>query len=135
MANRIARSAFLVGSFGSLRGVLVDLLRQLDTSVLCFGRYEDCIWSLNDGNCSLVVVAMDSDKDDAMVLLEACKKALPSPPILVVVEQNDVGTAVAAMKAGATECLEKPVRSDRLRSALETIFSPVSYTHLRAHET
>ena len=39
---------------------------------------------------------------------------------MVVVEHGDTATAVMAMKAGATDCLERPIEPDCLSSAIET---------------
>jgi two-component system response regulator FixJ len=52
----------------------------------------------------------------------------------VLVEHGDTPTAVAAMKAGAADCLEKPLAPERLWSAVTTLLGNGQAADLRPYE-
>lgn len=57
--------------------------------------------------------------DEALALIREIKARRHQLPILMLTPVSNVGTAVAAMRAGATDFLVKPVAPDRLLVALE----------------
>lgn len=57
--------------------------------------------------------------EEAMALIREIKARRHQLPILMLTAVSDVGTAVAAMRAGATDFLVKPVAPERLLAALE----------------
>lgn len=57
--------------------------------------------------------------EEAMGLIREIKARRHQLPILMLTAVSDVGTAVAAMRAGATDFLVKPVAPERLLAALE----------------
>lgn len=54
-----------------------------------------------------------------MDLLFRARRVIPEIPSVAVVNHGDIPGAVMAMKAGAADCLEKPIEPDRLFSAVE----------------
>lgn len=115
-------TVFFAGSSASAREALHATAKQFGVPVECFSEHHHCLHRLTDV-CSVLVIDMDGRTDDAVALLEASRKLLPLPCVLVLVEHDDIAAAVRAMKAGATDCLEKPLHADDLHATLEELLS------------
>jgi two-component system response regulator FixJ len=76
---------------------------------------------LDSGEYELLIVDVDEQPERQMELLSRCRRLYPHVPVLVLVREGDTSAAVAAMKAGAADCLEKPLVPDRLRSAVMAV--------------
>lgn len=76
---------------------------------------------LDPGECELLIVDLDGQAGAQLELLTQCRRLHPYLPALVLVGRGDTPAAVAAMKAGATDCLEKPLTPVRLWSAVTTV--------------
>lgn len=46
-------------------------------------------------------------------------------PAIVLVDHDDVDAAVCAIKDGATDCLERPVKTERLAHVIDELLDPV----------
>jgi two-component system, NtrC family, nitrogen regulation response regulator NtrX len=57
---------------------------------------------------------LQGSKLDGLQLLETVKKDHPDLPIVMISGHGNIETAVAAIKSGAFDFMEKPFRSDRL---------------------
>jgi two-component system response regulator TtrR len=101
----------------------MEELERRGLSVRALAKPEDCLRCLHEQDCHLLVVDIDGDAAVGLEALRASYRAAPHLPQLVLVPHGDIAAAVMAMKTGATECLEKPIKSDRLRSTLETILN------------
>jgi len=73
---------------------------------------------LDPYECDLLIVDVDGQADDCLDLLARCRRLCSHLPAVVLVSRDDTATAVAAMKAGAADCLEKPPEPDRLLAAV-----------------
>ena len=71
--------------------------------------------------CKLLIIDVDGQADQQLELLAQCRQLYPYLPAVVLVERGETATAVAAMKAGAVDCLEKPVEPERLLSLAATM--------------
>src|SRR5436853_6748753 len=69
-------------------------------------------------------ICLQGSKLDGLQLLEAIKRDHPELPIVMISGHGNIETAVAAIKRGAYDFIEKPFKSDRLilvaTRALET---------------
>jgi len=70
-----------------------------------------------------LILDLDGQAAVALDLLAGARKSFPSILPLVLVDHGDIRTAVRAMKAGANDCLEKPIEAPRLLAAIETALS------------
>jgi two-component system response regulator FixJ len=123
MNDNATSAVFLAGSSVSTRQALNATARQFGAPIECFTEHQHCLQRLTDDVCSVLVIDMDGGMDDAVALLEASRRLLPPPCVLVLVEHDDIAAAVRAMKAGATDCLEKPLHADGLHATLEELLS------------
>ena len=69
--------------------------------------------------------------DDSVSLIAELRQRRPMLPILVLTTNSSVDVAVAAMRAGASDFLVKPVAPERLLAALDAAVTAVSAGELR----
>jgi FixJ family two-component response regulator len=84
-----------------------------------FSRTDECLRSIRDGGCRLLVTNVPDPGGEGLELLTRARRIAPWLPIIMLVEPGRIDTAVEAMKAGATDCIERPPAESRLRSAVE----------------
>jgi two-component system, LuxR family, response regulator FixJ len=104
------------------RGIRVTWSTVLKT---CFDLLATHRWQL---------LVLDGDEADSNVLdvLARCRRGYPDIPVLVLVEHGDMGAAVEVMKAGAADCLQKPVDGTRLLAAVTALERRMSLDVLNA---
>ncbi|MDI6451068.1 response regulator transcription factor [Anaerobaca lacustris] len=98
--------------------VVQDALSRVDASVTCFANCGECLASIRHGGCRLLVTNVPEPADEGIELLTRVKSAAPWVPVIMLVEPGRIDTAVRAMKAGATDCIERPPQADHLLSAV-----------------
>ena len=123
MTGQPKRCVFLTATSSEAPQTLMEELERRGLSVRALARYEDCLRCLDEEGCHLLVVDIDGDAAVGLEALRTSHRATPHLPQLVLVPHGDIASAVMAMKVGATECLEKPIKADRLRSALMNLFT------------
>jgi len=123
MNNRSKRCVFFSPTSSEAPRTVVQELEQRSFLLRALTRQEDCLRCLDEEDCHLLVVDIDGDAAVGLEALRRSYRAAPHLPQLVLVPHGDIASAVMAMKAGATECLEKPIKADRLRSALMNLFT------------
>jgi two-component system response regulator FixJ len=101
----------------AMRESLVDLLEAAGYRVHAYACAEDllALGSRLPPGCVVSDVRMPGI--DGLALLR--RLAPNGPPLVLVTGHGDIGMAVAAMKAGAVDFLEKPFEADALLSAVE----------------
>jgi FixJ family two-component response regulator len=114
--------------------VLTAFQRALESGgmqVSVFSCAEDCLAALPEKPCDVIVTDIRLGNRDGLSLLQEVKHSFPWLRVLIVTAYGDIPLTVAAMRAGATDFLEKPVdRQDLLaaiRQALQTDVGPVSW--------
>jgi len=113
----------IVDPSDSARDALKTTLLGLDMVWLeaeC-SRYEFFADVVGQTHPDIGVVALDSDPDKALKLVEQLALASPECSILVVSGSTDGTLILRAMRAGAKEFLPKPVRIEDLVAALERL--------------
>lgn len=107
----------------SSSATLTKILRRQGASVRSATRLEDCVGLLRRGDCDLLILEVDGDVEDAVRLLAESDHMFPKARKLVLVKHGDVSTAVKVMKAGATDCLDRPLKQSQLLSAVNALLS------------
>jgi two-component system response regulator FlrC len=97
---------------------LVDLLRQRGVSAEPAGDGEEALRLLRRGRHRLVISDLVMPRLDGLGLLRALRREAPEVSVVVLTGAATVATAVAALREGATDVLEKPVDPDRLLALL-----------------
>ncbi len=117
--NRERNTIFYAdGDLASAKAVQAALDRA-DTPVTHFDCTSDCLASIRNGGCRVLVTNVPQPEDEGLELLSQVKRIAPWLPIIMLVERGRIDTAVEAMKAGATDCIERPPHASRLLSAVD----------------
>jgi two-component system, LuxR family, response regulator FixJ len=97
-----------------------SVLDRHNASLVQFATPRACLRHLWRSRCDLLVVDIDGCVTEPLAVLVRAGEMFPSVPRLALVDCDDTSAAVRAMKAGALDCLEKPVERERLLSAVGT---------------
>ncbi len=109
MPNNAKQHIFFVDDEPKVRGVVGGTLEELGSTVSCFARAADCLEQLGSKRCDLLITDVKMPEMDGMELLAKAKRLAPWLPILVITGYGDIPMAVAAIKAGAVDFIEKPL--------------------------
>jgi two-component system response regulator FixJ len=90
--------------------------------VSMFGSAAGCLAALRSEPCDLLVTDAVMPGMNGIELLAEIKCRVPSLPILVVTGYGNVQMAVAAMDAGASNFIEKPLERTAFLTAVEIAF-------------
>ncbi len=91
-----------------IRDAVSFTLETAGHKVVAVGDGPAALVVLERGGFSLVISDMRMDPMNGLELLDAIRAAYPQLPVILMTAYGDVGTAVAAMRAGACDFLLKP---------------------------
>ena len=74
----------------------------------------EAIGLLRSGNFNLIICDLRMPDCDGLNLLQAIRNAGNEIPVIILTAYGEVDTYLEAMNAGATEYLNKPIKSDEL---------------------
>ncbi len=131
MKTKNQRTVFFVDDEAALRKQMARTLGHLDVDVVCFENAADCLDKLNTDSCDLLVTDVKMPGMDGIELLTRAKSLMPSLPVLVITGYGDVPMAVRALKLGALDFIEKPLKRDSLLQAVELALARCPQTHVR----
>ncbi len=119
---------FLVDDDPGIQAAVKRALESSGANVSVFSSAEDCIDALGQQGCDVVLADIIMDGMGGMSLLHDIKRHFPWLPVVITTGYGDIPLAVAAMKAGAADFLEKPLDRQNLlsavRKALEAAVKP-----------
>lgn len=95
-------------------------LERAGLAVRCFQNARECLIHLTAEPCDLLVTDVRMPDMDGMNLLQEVRERMPWMPVLLVTGYGDVSTAVRAMKGGAVDFIEKPLKRDTLLHAVRS---------------
>ena len=107
----------------SSRDALKSMLLGLDTIWLeaeC-SRYEFFGDVVAQTNPDVGFIALDSDPDKALELIESLARTAPTCDLLVTSTSNDGNLILKTMRAGAKEFLTQPLKTEDLAAALQRV--------------
>ena len=107
------------------RTMLETLLTPAEVSISSFSLLQESLEKLTAKPCDLLIVDLEGCEGDGLCLLEQTRRIAPWVATLAIVGPADVPLAVRAVKAGAGDCLDKPVRQEQLRLAVEAQLAQV----------
>jgi two-component system response regulator FlrC len=97
-----------------IRDAVAFTLETAAHSVVAVGGGPEALVALADGVFNLVVSDLRMQPMDGLQLLDAIRASHPQLPVMLMTAYGDVGTAVAAMRAGACDFLPKPFEPSTL---------------------
>jgi len=103
------------------RDFLAEALQSLGCDVLAVTDGRAAIEAMGVGQFDFVVTDLRMPHADGMEVMAASKKSDPDRPVVLVTAHGAMHVAVAAMREGAADVLEKPVELDALEAVLQRI--------------
>jgi len=117
--GRSRKRIYCYGSAPHVQSALETALKPDDVVLSHFSERRDCLEKLSIWCCDVLIVDLDEREAEGLELLTEARRLAPWMSILAIVGHAAVPCAVKAVKAGACECLERPVEVDQLLEAVE----------------
>lgn len=108
----------VVDSDDTLREMLGQALSGMGLSVDCVGGLAAARALLTQRAYRLCLTDLRLNDGDGLDLVRLAREHYPGSPVVVLTASASMERAVAALRAGATDCLAKPVSLDELRALL-----------------
>jgi FixJ family two-component response regulator len=121
MTRKAKQHIFFVDDEPTLRKVVRRTLQRTGLKVTCFDNAADCLKKLQSVKCDLLITDVKMPKMDGIELLTEAKRIVPWLQVLVITGYGDIPMAVRAIKAGATNFIEKPLDREGFLSTVEHI--------------
>lgn len=112
----MALEVLVVDDEADIRELVSGVLEDEGYAVRSAADSSGALEAIDDRRPSLVLldVWLQGSKMDGLQLLEQIKKRDPTLPILMISGHGNLDTAVAAIREGAVDFIEKPFKADRL---------------------
>jgi len=121
MRRMTKQNIFVVDDEPSVRKVVVRTLEKLGAEVRCFAGAADCLAQMERDTCDLLITDFKMPQMDGIELLAETKRIAPWVPVLVITGYGDIPLAVRAMRTGAVDFIEKPLRKESFLRKVESI--------------
>jgi two-component system response regulator FixJ len=132
MAEIAKKHIFFLDDERKLCEVVSETLEEFGFGVEHFTRAADCLEKLRSQQvCDLLITDLKMPEMDGIQLLTEAKRLTPWMPVLVITGYGDIPTAVAAIKAGAVDFIEKPLDRESFLRKVNSILrkSPSIHTY------
>ena len=110
---------YLVDDDADFREATAELIEDAGLLVEAFAAAGPMLQALDPEWAGVVLCDVRMARMDGFAALKAVRAAAPSVPFIMITGHGDVRLAVAAIKAGAYDFIEKPVQPDVLLSTLK----------------
>ncbi len=121
MTKRAKKHIFIVDDEPKVRKAIRRTLERIRLKVSCFACAADCLEQLHPGECDLLITDVKMSGMDGIELLKKAKRIIPWLQVLVITGYGDIPMTVRAMKAGASNFIEKPLDRQSFLSTVESI--------------
>ncbi|MBL9059717.1 MAG: response regulator, partial [Mangrovicoccus sp.] len=109
-----------------IRELISDILEDEGFTTRLAGTSEECVAALEEGLPKLMIldIWLKDSKLDGIDILKKVKREHPEIPVVIISGHGNIEIAVAAIKQGAYDFIEKPFNIDQLlgviRRGMET---------------
>lgn len=99
-----------------IRELIADILQDEGYSTRLAGNSEECLASLEDQKPALMIldIWLKDSNMDGIDILKKVKRDHPEIPVVIISGHGNIEIAVAAIKQGAYDFIEKPFNIDQL---------------------
>lgn len=99
-----------------IRELIGDILKDEGYAVRLAGNSDDCMAAINAELPSLMIldIWLKDSRMDGIDILKAVKRDNPDVPVVIISGHGNIEIAVAAIKQGAYDFIEKPFNIDQL---------------------
>ncbi|MGB1271705.1 MAG: response regulator [Endozoicomonas sp.] len=98
-----------------------SLCDEKSMQLKCFQTLLELLQAVRDGQPSCIIAANDQPSGQALSLMQGLSNQEQKVPVIILGHHNDVSSAVAAIKAGALDYIEKPIIYGRLAEQLNQV--------------
>src|SRR5579872_5782048 len=122
----MAAEILIVDDEADIRDLVAGILQDEGYNARTAGNSDEAIAAIQSRRPNLVFldIWLQGSRLDGLQLLDAVKHEHPEVPVVMISGHGNIETAVAAIKHGAYDFIEKPFKADRLvlvaERALET---------------
>ena len=109
-------SILIVDDEKDIRDLIGDILREEGYVVRLAGNSDDCMAQINADAPSLLIldIWLKDSRMDGIDILKTVKRDNPDIPVVIISGHGNIEIAVAAIKQGAYDFIEKPFNIDQL---------------------
>ncbi|MEN9408045.1 MAG: hypothetical protein RL216_19 [Pseudomonadota bacterium] len=109
-------SILIVDDEKDIRELIGDILRDEGYSVRLAGNSDDCMAEINSEPPALMIldIWLKDSRMDGIDILKTVKRDNPDVPVVIISGHGNIEIAVAAIKQGAYDFIEKPFNIDQL---------------------
>ncbi len=99
-----------------IRELVSDILQDEGYSTRLAGNSDDCMAAINDEPPGLLIldIWLKDSRMDGIDILKSVKRDNPDVPVVIISGHGNIEIAVAAIKQGAYDFIEKPFNIDQL---------------------
>ena len=109
-------SILIVDDEKDIRELIADILKDEGYAVRLAGNSDDCMAQINAEPPSLMIldIWLKDSRMDGIDILKSVKRDNPDIPVVIISGHGNIEIAVAAIKQGAYDFIEKPFNIDQL---------------------
>ena len=109
-------SILIVDDEKDIRELIADILKDANYPVRLAGTSDDCMAEINLEPPSLIIldIWLKDSRMDGIDILKTVKRDNPDVPVVIISGHGNIEIAVAAIKQGAYDFIEKPFNIDQL---------------------
>jgi two-component system, NtrC family, nitrogen regulation response regulator NtrX len=109
-------SILIVDDERDIRELIGDILRDEGYAVRLAGNSDDCMSEINADPPALMIldIWLKDSRMDGIDILKTVKRDNPDVPVVIISGHGNIEIAVAAIKQGAYDFIEKPFNIDQL---------------------
>ncbi len=115
-------SVFIVDDDFEIRETMRDMVERHGYSAAVFADGSEFLDAFRPGRAGCLIADAKMPGVDGLQTIERLKAMRSELPVIVITAYGDVAMAVRAMKAGAMDFLQKPVRQDELLGCIRRAF-------------
>ncbi|MCA3254996.1 MAG: sigma-54-dependent Fis family transcriptional regulator, partial [Alphaproteobacteria bacterium] len=117
----MALDILVVDDEADIRDLIAGVLQDEGYETRTASNSDEALAALSDRRPALLIldIWLQGSKLDGIELLEQVKNRDPSLPVIVISGHGNIETAVAAIKRGAYDFIEKPFQADALLLAVQ----------------
>jgi len=107
-----------------IRDLIAEILKDEGFKVRVAGNSEDCLKEIDSNPPAVLLldIWLKDSEMDGIDILKATKRNNPDIPILIISGHGNIEIAVAAIKQGAYDFVEKPFNTDQLLVVVKRAF-------------
>ena len=127
----IAKSAKYIGVYGGTASLLAWLEASLPGASVCrFSQSQECLQRLSHEPCDLLIVDLQGRLAEGLDVIVKARQTVPWLCSIAIIKPGNTSAAIRVMKAGACDCLERPVGNGRWKEAIQTQLRRVEASEL-----